>query len=180
MTGKIERIDGGILSQRIDIEEPIVEIAAEAVDQNDTVIARSTLGVANAAIGQIDELVFRPCLAFPALLGNRRHIGGDIVIDLLLGDALIRNDPEERLHRVNDAGLADPPAQRAGIARLDAAGDLIRLDFEDRLADIDTPARLDEPTGELALLHRQAPFGHDDRNDALLRHRMRLSEPQCA
>ena len=45
-------------------------------------------------LGQIDELVFRPCLAFPALLGNRRHIGGDIVINLLIADALIRNDPE--------------------------------------------------------------------------------------
>ena len=38
---QVERIDGGILGQGVDVEQPVVEIAAEAVDQDDGLGARS-------------------------------------------------------------------------------------------------------------------------------------------
>ena len=49
MARKIERIDGGHFTQGIDVEQPVIEIAAEAVNENHGVIAAAALGVAQVA-----------------------------------------------------------------------------------------------------------------------------------
>ena len=79
----------------------------------------------------------------------------------LSGIGLVRDDAEQGAHR-RSSRLRDEAAQNAGDRAFEGVGDLGGLDVGEFLADIDPGAFRDVPGGEHALLHRQAPLGHDD------------------
>src|SRR5215472_8633950 len=83
--GQVESQDCALLAQRIDIEEPVVEIAPEAVDEQHGPRAVALPSIANPDTADIDELVRRRDRAFFLLGLDRHHIAGHEAIDVRIG-----------------------------------------------------------------------------------------------
>src|SRR5262249_5512365 len=129
MTGQVKGIDRRLLRQRVDVEQPIVEIAAEAMDQDNGCFPFAPSGEAHPAERQIGKQVPRPGLLFLGR-GGGGGVASDESIDLGIGHLVVRQYPEKRLYRIDRAGFSDDPAQRARVPGLDDASDLLGLDVE--------------------------------------------------
>src|SRR5262245_56418270 len=57
VTGKVQREDRSSRTDGIYVEEPVVEVAAEAVDEDDRVALTRALGIAQAAALRVGETV---------------------------------------------------------------------------------------------------------------------------
>ena len=146
----------------VEVEQPVVEVAAEAVQEHDR-LAALALAQARAAWPAADRRRSRAAgppsssaspgtnvawnSATKASMSASRHLGA----------AITPSRPPTGI----DVALA---GRRGGAARrrraLDGAGDLLGLDLGDLVADGDLGALLDQPARRAALLHRQAPLGH--------------------
>ena len=115
------------------------------------------------------------------LFRRRRHIGCDIFIDLAVGDRGIGDDADQRLDRIDR--YRPRRLRGAGVRRRSPRRS--RRSCRSRLRGSASPGlicvpALIEPAGDLPLLHGEAPFRHDDRNDALVGHQAHLNWPWCA
>jgi hypothetical protein len=177
---QVERVGSGALGHGFLVEEPVVQVPAVAVEE-DHRVARGVpdLQVAQATAVDLDVL------GLGAL--RRRHRGelllepllevGDVGVDPGVRDRVVGDDAQERPH---GHGLARPhqrPAQLAGGRALEDVRDLRGLDVHDLLALGDHRTRLHVPGRDHALLHRQAPLGHDDGLDSLAAHSAALAIP---
>ena len=104
----------------------------------------------------------------------RRHIArlklGDIGIDVRVGHGLWGHHPEQGADWQHIIRLCDLSSQQAGIQCLEGVGDFLRLDVQHLIAGLQGSTLRSQPLDHLALLHRQAPFGHCDRDDCRITH----------
>ena len=166
MAWQVERVDRPGIGDGVDVEKPVVEVAAEAVDQHDRIAAARTLCIAKVAAPRLDALVgwFRSLLD---VAGRRNLEGLDIGVDLGVADLRRRQDAKQRLDRIDLPDLADAAPEQPAIGGFHRIGDLLRLDVHDLLAGLDRLPFLDVPGRERSLLHGEAPFRHDERRDGL-------------
>ena len=104
------------------------------------------------------------------LIDGGGNVASHELVDLLIRYRWIRDDAEERLHRIDGIRLAHPAAQHATFMGFDRTCDLVGFNLEDGITRIDPGAVLQKPTRHLAFLHGEAPLGHDDGHDALVTH----------
>jgi hypothetical protein len=134
---QVERVGSGLLRHGLLVEEPVVEVAAVAVEE-DHRVARGVPDLQEAQATAVDLDV----LGLGAL--RRRHRGelllepllevGDVGVDPGVRDRVVGDDAQERPH---GHGLARPhqrPAQLAGGRALEDVRDLRGLDVHDLLA----------------------------------------------
>ena len=169
VAGQIDRIGGTGGGERFLIELPVVEVAAEAVDEHDRhALALAQRQVADPPAARLDGLrLGRRGAGFRGVGGELLLKLGDERVELGVGDRGVGDHAEQRADRHGLALADDDPAQRPGDRALEHVRDLGRLDVEDLVAGLDLGARLDQPLGDHPLLHRQPPFGHDDRPDRI-------------
>ena len=86
-----------------------------------------------------------------------------VVADLRRGD---QRDRAADRHVLTDPG--DDAAHRPGVGGLQRAGDLLRLDVRQVVADLHLVPLRDGPRGDLAELHRQAPLRHRHGDDPVI------------
>ena len=166
---QLERVHRVALGQRRRREEPVVEVAAEAVQEHDR---RRRLALAQEAQGpggDRDGLRRGPGVLL-ALAGDER--GLELLDEGV--DRRRRGRPRRRSRQqpADRDGVADARpragAGRPATGRLDRAVELVGLDLGHLVADGDLGALVDEPIDEAALGHRQAPLGHAQLLDASL------------
>ena len=169
VAGQIEGIGGPAGGERFLIELPVVEIAAKAVDEHDRhALALAERQVADPPAAGVEVSRLRRCgPGFGGMGGELLLELGDEGIEVGVGHRGVGDHAEQRADR-HGLALADhDPAQRPGDRALEHVRDLGGLDVEDLVARLDLGALLDQPLGDHPLLHRQAPFGHDDRPDRI-------------
>ena len=165
MARQVQGVDGGRFGERIDIEQPVVQIAAKPVDEQDRSALARPFGVPDAADRKVRELVGGTRLL---LVLDRGHLERrDIGLDVRIRHGRRRKHTEQRAYRVDLAGHADTLAQEAAVGSLHDIGDLVGLDIHDFVTSRDLDAFLHVPCGKGALLHREAPFRHEDRGDLI-------------
>jgi hypothetical protein len=128
-------------------------------------LCRAASRIAHTDTFDLDELIRRCRGVLFALVRFRHHVTGDEGVDLRIAYRRIGQHAEQRLYRQGFAIVRGLAAQGAGVGRFHRVGDLVRLDVEDRRADFDRRAFLDEPRHDRAFFHRQAPLRHDDGRD---------------
>ena len=168
MPRQVEGVDRPLGGERVVVEEPIVEVAAEAVDEDDRRAAFALRQIADVPPGDLDRLGGRAAVLVVVL--GRHEVGQEIRdegVDVAVGDALVGDDAEQAADRQHVALLRHMAAQHAGVRRLDRAGDLLGLDVDDLIARRKRIALADQPAGDLALLHGEAPFGHANGADGV-------------
>ncbi|MOA01873.1 hypothetical protein D3C78_1212990 [compost metagenome] len=161
MARQVEGDHPAIRRQRLVVEQPVVQVAAEAVHQHQRRAAFATVEVADAAAIQLD-LLRRRAGCFPILAtGNELGLEAlDHRVDLRFAGFALDHHGEQRAHRQGFVLLADDASQGAGEGRLDAAGDLVGLHVHHRFAFLDGIALPLQPVVDPPLGHRQAPLGH--------------------
>ena len=168
MAGKVERIGLVLGGQGRLGEHPVVQIAAETVDEDHrppVMVAQMEIADGPAASGDL--------LRFGGRLGLVGRGGGgefgleplDEGVDLAVGDGLVRDDADQGAHGQIFLFLRDVAAQNAGDGGFVSVGDLGGFDIGQFVADIDPGAFRDGPGGDLALGHGQAELGHGDGMD---------------
>ncbi len=165
VAGQVERIGDVVFRERLLIELPAVQVAAEAMDEDHRrPLARPHLEIAQAAAAGLDRRRLRPRLA--GLGGVRRELlleRRDEAVEIAVRHAVVGHHGEQGADR-HGLALADHlPPQRPRYRALEDVGDLRGLDVEDLLAGGDLGAHLHQPARDHSFLHRQAPLGHDDR-----------------
>src|SRR5271169_6726933 len=180
MPGEVESDRAPALGKRGLGEHPGVEVAAEAVDQHDReVVAYAEFQVAQPPprgvdISRLARLSFRAAL-------DRGFDGGElgnVRVDLGLGHGLGRGYCKQGADRQGGPGLRHDPPQNAAVRDFEDIGDLGRLDLQEFLARREMLSFPLEPADDLALGHRQPPFGHRDRGDRGVHSREATREAQ--
>ena len=186
MARQIQRIGGPPVGEGLLIELPVVEIAAEAVNEHDRhALALAERQIADAPAARLDGLGLRRRLDRRGRMGGELLLErGDVGVEVGIRNRGLGDHAQERADR-HGLALADhDPAQRPRDRALEDVRDLRGLDVEDLGARLDLGAFLDQPLRDHPLLHRQAPLGHDDRPDRVAHRfppRPRLSWPwSCA
>ena len=170
VAGQVEGVDRVGLGQIRLVEQPGVEVAAEAVDQDDRRGLATPGSFTGAPIVEppargLDDL--RLARGFRRRRGRgdgesrleARHEGVDL-------GRLGRPGGDHAEQGADRHGLAlghQAPAQDAARGALQGVGDLGRLDVDDLVADPEARALLDVPVDHHALVHGEAPLGHGDR-----------------
>src|ERR1035441_4109675 len=153
MTWQIERNYRRLLCECVDVEQPVVDIAAKAVNQDDWHPVRGPApGVAYPQAVDINEIEFRGG-ALVLLLGLWRDPGRNVAVDVGIADVCFRHYPEERLDRQYLALRCNLSSQSPRIRRLNLVRDLVRLNFKNRHADGDLRSFLHQPCDQGALPH---------------------------
>ncbi len=157
---QVERVDGAVGRQRLGVEQPVVEVAAEAVQEHERLAALALAQEPQRADADRDRLGLGARVLL-GLAGNERRLElGDERVDVGVGHVGARHHGEQAADRHDVALARHAPAQHAGDGRLDDAVDLLGLDLGHLVADGHVGALLDEPLDEAALGHGQAPLGH--------------------
>ena len=122
MPRQVEGMDHPLGGQRLVVEQPVVEVAAEAVDQDDRRAAFAPREVADRAPGDFHRLG-RWAAVLVVVLGRHevRLKVGDEGVDIGIGDAHVGDDAEQAADRKHVALLGDAAPQHACIRRLDRA-----------------------------------------------------------
>src|SRR3954467_7451520 len=176
VTGQIDGMNGSIDRQLQLIEHPAVEVAAEAMDQNERhCVSRSG--------GQdIDQMAARGDRAWQWTLArlfgrsSRRHaLSRDEIVDLVVGYPGIGNDAEKRADRDGDALFDQLPSHDTRRWCAHDIGDLGGLDLEQILAGLDRLTVGGQPADELAFSHRHAPPWHGNGMNALAHHQSSMT-----
>ena len=122
MPGQVEREHRAPLGEAVEVEAPVLGVAAEAVQEDQHVVALAYGEHAQRARRRLDRLGAR---AAGVLLGLARHERGlellDERVDLGVRDLGRRDHAEQAAHRHDVADRRDAPAQNAGRGRLDGA-----------------------------------------------------------
>src|SRR5262245_1010023 len=108
--GQVESHHRALLAQRIDIEEPVVEIAPEAVDEQHCPRGVALPSIANPDTPDIDELVSRRGRALFLLRLDRHHVAGHESVDVRIGHLGRGHDAQQSLDGESLAGRSDPAA----------------------------------------------------------------------
>ena len=163
VTRQVDRIDGTVLGELLDIEQPIVGIAAKSMNEDDrNRLALGSRRLEDSGLAAALDLALGDRAG--AVIGQRRdHEARDKSVDVGVGNRRRRHDRDQSADRQNVARIRHEPANNSRGGAFKHIGDLGSLDLRDFLAFFDLGAILDEPPGQGALLHRQAPFRHDDR-----------------
>ena len=167
MPRQVEGVDRTRRGKRLVVEQPVVEVAAEAVDQDDRRAAFAPCEIAD--LPPVDLHRLGGGAAVLVIVFGRHEVGlevGDEGVDVGVGNALIGDDAEQAADRQHVAFLGDAAPEHAGVRRLDRAGDLLGLDIDDLIARRERIAFAHKPSGDLPLLHGEAPFGHANGADA--------------
>jgi hypothetical protein len=163
VAGQVEDQHPAPLGQFVGVEQPVVEVAPEAVEEHQRVAGRlvgGPLQVAEAAAADLDRPGRRLGLA-ALLLGHEAGLeGGHEGVHVGVGDRGVGQHPDQPPDRDDGADLGHPAAQHPGRRRLHRPVDLLRLDLEQLGALGHLLAHLDQPVGDLALAHGKAPLGH--------------------
>ena len=168
MARQVERVDRARLGQGVVIEQPVVQIAAEAVDQQHVLRTLPLDQVADARAVDLDALGRGAAILVVVLGGHEIGLEiGDEGVDLGVGDGRVGDNAEQPGDRQDIALRGDAPAQHAARGRFRRAGDFLGLDIDQLGAGRDRRALVDQPAGDLALLHGETPFRHCDDLDAL-------------
>ena len=160
MARQLERVDGVALRQRRRGEEPAVEVAAEAVQQQHRVAALALAQVAQRAGADLDGLGLGAGVLV-GLAGDERRLElGHEGVDVGVRCLAVGHHAQQPAHRDHLPGRGDVPAQNACHGALDRAVELVGLDLRHLVADGDLGPHVDQPGDEAALGHGQAPLGH--------------------
>ncbi len=165
MAGQVDGVGGMALGERFLVELPVVEIAAEAVDEDDRrPFALTEREIAKAPPARLDGLgLGRRRAGFGGVHRELLLEPGDEGVEIGIGNRAVGDHAQERADRHGLALPDQPPAQWPRDGALVDVGDLRGLDVEDLVAAADLGTLLDQPLRDHPLLHRQTPFGHDDR-----------------
>ena len=159
--GQVERVDRAVAAQRPDVEQPVVEVAAEAVQQHDRLAA---LALAQEAQRAAADVTVSGC-------------GAGVLLGLAGHEASPRTRPRTRRCRRRRPtrrrsrragrrpGSRRPRPPRGGAARPPTGDSTTPLIFSVSTSATSSPtvdlgALLDEPVDDPPLGHRQAPLGH--------------------
>ena len=124
MPRQVEGVDHALGGERFVVEQPVVEVAAEAVDQDDRRAAFAPREITNRAPRDLHGLGRRSAVLIVVL--GRHEVGQKVAdkrIDVGIGDALVGDDAEQAAHRQHVALLGDATPQHTGVGCLDRAGD---------------------------------------------------------
>jgi hypothetical protein len=163
--GKVERVDGVVGCQGGSGEQPVVEIATEAVDEHDGLAALALTQVSQRPGCHLDSLR-RSGGVLPGFAGNEgrlelRHEG----INVRIRHIRLRDHAEEPADGNQLTGRGNASVQDPGDRALHGTVELVGLDFGHLIADSDDDALIDQPFDQAALRHRQAPLGHRELMD---------------
>ena len=147
------------------VEEPVVEIAAETVEQHQGGAVTSVHHeVAPAPAAHFQG--FRNWSAgFRCGCGRRRGILpqlGDESVEFSVGDRGLGDDPQRGPHRHGLTGVYKAPPQDSAAGRFVDRHYFFGLDVEDFVAGLYGLAFLHPPPRHQASGHGHAPFGHSD------------------
>ena len=160
MAGEVKRVDGAAGGQRLDIEQPVVEVTAEAVQQDERLAALAGTQEPQRARVDCHGLRRRPRLLL-GLPGHEARLEvGHEGIDVRLGDIGLGDHAEQAADGDNVALGGHAPAQDPSHGGLDRAVDLLRLDLGHLVTDGELRALVHQPLEDPALGHGQAPLGH--------------------
>jgi hypothetical protein len=148
------------LGQRGRGEEPVVEVAAEAVQEQHRVAALALAQVPQRARADLDRLGLGACVLVALARHERRLELGHEGVDVGVRRLGVRHHREQPADRDRLAGRRDLPAQHAGHRALHGAVELVGLDLGHLVADGDLGPLVDQPRDEAALGHGQSPLGH--------------------
>jgi hypothetical protein len=128
MAGQVKGVHPAPLGQLVGVEQPVVQVAAEAVQQHHRVaggLIRATLQVAQPASADLDRPGRR--LGRPlGLLGDEAGLErGREGVDLGVGDRRVGQHPDKAPDRDDGPDLGHPAAQDPGRRRLDRPVDLL-------------------------------------------------------
>src|ERR671912_840312 len=162
---QVQGIDGVLRGQGFLIEDPDVDVAAEAVEQNERVsLALAHNEVLDALAAGLDDLRFRSGLSL--FLGDERLLKLlDVGVYLLVGDIGRGDHAQKTADRDLIAFLGYLPAQDARRRGFDGVIDLLALDLDDLVAVLELRSLFDEPLDNCPLGHREPPLGHPELGD---------------
>src|SRR5918997_3406962 len=165
VAGQVQGIDGVLRGQGFLVEDPDVDVAPEAVEQNERLsLALADHEVLDALAAGLDDLGFRSGLSL--FLGDERLLKLlDVGVYLLVGDVGRGDHAQKSADRDLIALLGYPPAQDARRRGFDGVVDLLALDLDDLVAFIELRSLFDEPLDNRPLGHREAPLGHPELGD---------------
>ena len=160
VSGQVESVDGAIRSESLVIEKPVVEVAAETVNQNRRIAALTPPEIAQGPALDFNSLGRRAGRFLVGLRGHETCLeSSDKSVDVRAGDRGVSDQPQQSCNGHRLAHLRHMP-QDARFGNLETAGDFLRFYFHDLNAGAYLCPLLDEPSGDLALRHREPPFGH--------------------
>ena len=161
MAGQVESVDRTARSERLVIEKPVVEVAAETVDENRCLAAVATFEVTHGVAFDLDGVGSG---TRELRLGILRHeVGlkiGHEGVDFSVGDGSFCDDREQSRHRHDIPHRRHVAAQDTAGRRFDRAGDFFRLDLDQLYARHDLGSLFGKPVDDLAFFHGEAPLGH--------------------
>ena len=136
MPRQVEGVDGALFRQILLVEDPDVDVAAEAVEQNDRgAFALADLEVLDRTPAHLYLLGFWAGGLLRRLL--RVEVGLellDVGVYVLVGDVGRGDDPEDAAHGDDVPLFGDPAPQDPGSRGLDGVVDLLALDLHDLVA----------------------------------------------
>ena len=165
MAGKVEGDHRRLRGEGVEVEEPVVEVAAEPVNEEDRLGALPLHRVTKPPGRRLRVLVGDPFLLFVLVLVLGDHEPRDEGVDVLVAHLPLDENPEQGLHREQVALLRDQATEQAPVGRLERARDLLRLDLDDLVANRDLVPFGHQPAHHRPLLHGEAPLRHHDRRD---------------
>lgn len=122
------------LAQRRVIEQPVLEVASEAVHQHDFIPVAAVNQVSDAATSDLDELRLMGLGPFARF---RRHVFGlefrDGRVDVCVRNRRVRDDAEQRTDGQRIAFARDLAAQEAAHRGFDTVGDPCRPSSKSRI-----------------------------------------------
>ena len=163
MPRQVDRIRRTGLGENSLVEHPAQPVASESVDEENGDALRFALpDELDAAPASFQDLVsgarILACGLEIKVLEKILHVGVDVAVRNPCG----RQHAEKRSDRDRLTVLDDDAPKRPGRGRLMAAGNLGGLDLDDLVARGNVVANIRLPRDNRALLHRQAPFGHQN------------------
>ena len=137
VAGQVEGVHPAPFGQPVGVEQPVVEVAAEPVEQHHRVaggLVGGPLQVAQPPPADLDRPGRRLGLA-GRLLGHEAGLeGGHEGVDVGVGHRGVGQHPDQAPDRDDGPDLGHPAAQDPGRRRLDRPVDLLGLDLEQLLA----------------------------------------------
>lgn len=166
MTGQVERQNTEGFGKRVNVEEPVSQIAAKAVQEHHGHFGfRSARSVADP--DAVDACAFKRRAGVVRIVsGGRKHETLHKAVDFLLADLRLGKYAQEGTDRERLAGTRNPPAQQTRVGRFNRVADLVGFHIHDRGAHSDPASFVDQPIHNRSFAHLEPPFRHDDGGNA--------------
>ena len=165
MRGQVQRDNRKAFRQRVNIEKPITQVAAKAMQQHQWhALFGSAPRIAHP--NTIDlRIVIRGTTVLVVRTGDRHLKRRHECINFRVANLGLRHHAQQPPHRECFTRLRDTAPEQPSVRGFNRIAELIGFHIQNRHANMDTGSHIDQPIRNGSLAHFEAPFGHDDRRD---------------